>query len=132
VRLELRFVSVQELTDFYRAADVLVYPYREITTSGALLTGAVYGKPIVATALPAFEQILRHGETALLVHYGDVGALASALLRLIGDEDLRRTLGERLLANGFPQWPEIASRTYECYRAAVAARSICKPQPVRV
>jgi glycosyltransferase involved in cell wall biosynthesis len=131
VRLELRFVSVQELADFYQGADVLVYPYREITTSGALLTGVVYGKPIVATALPAFEQILRHGDTALLVHYGDVDALASALLRLIGDEELRRTLGERLLASGFPRWAEIASRTCECYRAAVAARSICAGQPVR-
>jgi len=123
VRLELRFVRIDELMDYYSAADVLVYPYSEITTSGALMTGVVYGKAVVATTLPAFEETLRHGETALLVPYGDVNALAAALIRLIGDPTLRKALGARLRESqaGLPRWDEIAKRTYECYRAALGA-----------
>lgn len=122
VRLELRFVSVQELDEFYDAADILAYPYSEITTSGALLTGVGRGKAVVATQLPFFKRILRHDATALLVPYGDVDCLADSLLRLIGDPDLRQSLGAHLLESqaGLPRWEEIASRTCDCYRAAVS------------
>ncbi len=121
VRLELRFVSVEEMRDYYAAADLLVYPYSEATTSGALMTGLAYGKPIIATKLPSFESTLCDGKTALLVRYGDTEALAKSLLTLIRQEPLRRALGERLrqVRTTAPGWPEIARLTEECYRAAV-------------
>ena len=133
VRLELRFVPVQELADFYQAADILVYPYSEITTSGALMTGILRGKAIIASALPAFEQILRHGETGLLVRYGDIDALASSLLRLIRDPGFRRGLCERLCESQAraPRWADIARRTCECYRAAISDQARWSGQPVR-
>jgi glycosyltransferase involved in cell wall biosynthesis len=133
VRLELRFVPVQELADFYQAADVLVYPYSEITTSGALMTGVVHGKAVVATALPAFEDMLRHDETALLVRYGDVDGLAATLLRLIGDSELRQALGTRLRESqaGFPRWDDIARRTCECYQAAVSEKPSYEGRGIR-
>jgi glycosyltransferase involved in cell wall biosynthesis len=121
VRLELRFVSLSELADFYLAADVLVYPYSEVTTSGALMTGLGYGKAIVASKLPAFEELLRHQGNAMIVSYGDVEGLAKTLARLIGDPGLRRRLGEcarESHMNG-PQWPEIAKDTLECYESAL-------------
>jgi glycosyltransferase involved in cell wall biosynthesis len=123
VRLDLRFVSVQEMAEYYEAADVAVYPYREITTSGALLTGIVRGKAIVATRLPAFEQILRHEDNALLVRYGDAGDLAATLLRVVRDPALRRALGRRLLESqaDIPRWSQIAGRTAQCYRAVLSA-----------
>lgn len=131
VRLDLRFVAVGELTDFYEAADVLVYPYSDITTSGALLTGIVRGKAIVASRLPAFEQVLRDEETALLVPYGDAQGLADALLRLIKDEDLRDSLSKQLSERqaAIPRWKEIAERTCDCYRAAVSQQRHYIGQP---
>ncbi|MGH9592916.1 MAG: glycosyltransferase, partial [Bryobacteraceae bacterium] len=119
VRLDLRFVSVEELADYYTAADVLVYPYREITTSGALMTGINYGKAIVATHQPAFQQVLREGENALMVDYGDVEGLAGRIERLIDDPTLRARLGDRARISGANavQWPEIAEKTLACYQA---------------
>ncbi len=118
VHLDFRFVSVTELTDYYNAADVVVYPYREITTSGALMTGIGYGKAIVATRQPAFRQILRDGDNALMVDYGDVEELAERLRRLVDDPGLRTRLGDQArksFVNG-PQWPDIAEQTLACYR----------------
>jgi glycosyltransferase involved in cell wall biosynthesis len=133
VLLDLRFVSVEELSGLFEAADVLVYPYREITTSGALMTGVVHGKAIVATALPAFEQILRHGESALLVRYGNVEELALALLRLIRHPELRRAMGERLLESQgrISRWEDIAERTIACYRTVISDAPSRKPVFVR-
>ncbi len=120
VRLELRFVPVDELVTYYHAADVLVYPYREITTSGALMTGITFGKAMVATGLPAFQGLLRDGVNALLVRYGNIDGLTETLLRLIGDEALRARLAQRQSEIELPSWTDIAQQTCECYRAALA------------
>ncbi len=59
VHLEFRFITTEELVALYRAADIVVYPYRAITTSGALATGLALGKTIVASDLPVFREFLR-------------------------------------------------------------------------
>jgi len=79
VDLRLEFIPVEQLPLLCQSADILVYPYKTGTTSGALLTGLNYGKAIVATTLPFFREYLRDEDTALLVEYGDVAALASSL-----------------------------------------------------
>lgn len=119
VQLTLRFVSVSQLEDYYTAADILVYPYAEATTSGALLTGIGYGKAILATRLPAFEQILRHADNSLLVSYGDTPQLAIELERLIAEPDLRQLLSQRLAQSRRkePGWDVIAQKTAACYTA---------------
>lgn len=124
VSLDCRFVSVAELADYYSAADVIVYPYREITTSGALMTGIGYGKAIVATRQPAFRQLLSDGENCLMVDYGDVEELRTRLSQVIGDPRLRVRLGAaagRSYASG-PQWPKIATQTELCYREAMRGK----------
>jgi glycosyltransferase involved in cell wall biosynthesis len=123
VQLVLRFVSVEELQHFYEAADILVYPYSEITTSGALMTGVGFGKAIVASALPGFEQLLRHNDNALLVRYGDVDSLANALVRLAGDRELRLRLARRLRGTRahLPRWVDIAKQTSRWYHAVLSS-----------
>lgn len=118
VLLDLRFLTVDEVRTCLDSADVLAYPYKDITTSGALLTGVNYGKAVVATALPAFELLLEHERNSLMVPYGDTAALAGALGRLIGDRALRDRLGRELSQAEFRStgWKEIAAATRECYR----------------
>jgi glycosyltransferase involved in cell wall biosynthesis len=69
----------------------------------ALLEAASCGKPIVATDVPGCRDVVHHGENGLLVPPRQAAPLATALERVIGDADLRRTLGaggrERVLAN---------------------------------
>jgi len=121
VRLDLRFVTVPELQDYHAAADVLVYPYSEVTTSGALMTGIGYGKAVVASRLPAFEQILRHDHNALLASYGDLGEWSRRLEDLIADPALRRRLGESLRhgPGAVPDWDQIAAETVACYNSVL-------------
>jgi glycosyltransferase involved in cell wall biosynthesis len=117
VRLDLRFVSVAELQDYHSAADVLVYPYSEVTTSGALMTGIGYGKAILASRLPAFEQILRHDQNALLASYGDTVEWALELERLIANPDLRTRLGKT--SSSPADWDQIAAQTVACYESVL-------------
>lgn len=120
VRVDFRFVPDEELPKYYQAADVLVYPYREVTTSGALMTALAYAKAIVATNLPAFREVLRDKETAFLVEYGDVDALASSLSRLIRDPKERERLASGVASSGdFNSWGRIARETRKCYASVL-------------
>jgi glycosyltransferase involved in cell wall biosynthesis len=51
------------------------------------------GLPAIATAVAAMPEVVRDGETGLIVPPGDTGALAAALRTLITNGDLRRRLG---------------------------------------
>lgn len=57
------------------------------------LEAAAAGKPIVATAMGGLRDIVRDGETGLLVPPEEREALAAALQRLIADGELRARLG---------------------------------------
>jgi glycosyltransferase involved in cell wall biosynthesis len=104
---------------FYRAADVAVYPYQQITTSGALMTGVAHRKAIVATTLPPFREVLDHGQNALLADYGDEQALGEALITLIRDPALRERLAAAASSAGTQQcsWSKIAELTIGCYES---------------
>jgi len=117
VQLHLRFISTEELVALYRAADIVVYPYRAITTSGALATGLALGKTIVASNLPVFRELLTDRENALLVDPQNSGELATALTNLSSDSPLRSQLAANVLAMHFgdESWLSIANRTKDFY-----------------
>jgi glycosyltransferase involved in cell wall biosynthesis len=111
----------------YRAADVVVYPYRAITTSGALATGLALGKTIVASNLSVFRELLTHRENALLVDPEDSVELAGALIELAQDAGLRERLASRVRAMNFgaQYWISIAKKTVQAYEGTL----ISPPNP---
>lgn len=125
VLLEFRFLPLEELMALYAAADVLVYPYKAITASGALMTGLAQGKAIVATSLPPFLELLRDGENARIVNYGDTQQLADTLADLITDPEKRERLAHAVAAkqSGARSWAEIGKLTVEFYEKIKATGS---------
>ncbi len=56
VRWHAQFVPDDQVQLWMNAADAVVLPYRQITTSGAAMLAWSFGKPVVAPALPAFTE----------------------------------------------------------------------------
>jgi glycosyltransferase involved in cell wall biosynthesis len=121
VELKLEFISALELVQLYRESDVVVYPYRAITTSGSLATGLALGKTIIASDLPVFRELLIDHQNALLVDLRYRDALANALIELVEDGSLRESLaaGVRAMNFGEQSWTSIAKKTIEAYREAL-------------
>ena len=122
VRFNFRFASVEELAASYRAAQIVVYPYRAITTSGALATGLALGKPIIASNLPVFRELLTDGKDALLVDSSNTMELAEAIIRCASDPKLLNRLAAAVREKEFGEksWTSIAEKTREVYKNLIS------------
>ncbi len=121
VVLDFRFVSTEEVAELQASADIVVYPYASITTSGALMTATGHSKAVIASALAGFQDVLQHEENALLVPYGEIDAWADALVRLAADPEMRNKLAEQLSETQahVPGWDKIAEQTAGLYRSVI-------------
>ena len=80
--------------DFFAGLDVFALPSRWDSFGIVLLEAWANGAPNVVYRAGGPAWLVRHEQDGLLVKCGDVDGLTAALLRLAGDEALRRQLGE--------------------------------------
>jgi glycosyltransferase involved in cell wall biosynthesis len=74
--------------------DILVQPSHRETFGRVLLEAMASRRPVIATRVGGMPEIVRHGETGLLVPPGDPQALAAATLTLLADPATRQAMGE--------------------------------------
>jgi glycosyltransferase involved in cell wall biosynthesis len=122
VRLVPRFVTDAELPAYFRRADLVVLPYREIEQSGVLFTALAFGKPLLVSDVGGFAELAERG-VAHAVAPGDAHALHDALASLLTDPAALASLGERSLAaaSGEYGWQQIAQRTLALYEQLLRA-----------
>jgi glycosyltransferase involved in cell wall biosynthesis len=118
VRFVARFVPDAELAAIMRRADLVALPYRDVDQSGVLYAALAFGKPIVASAVGGFPEVLHDHGAGLLVPPGDPSALTAALDELLRDTHERERLaaGARAAAAGPYSWDAIARSTLDLYR----------------
>ncbi|GAB4137039.1 MAG: glycosyltransferase family 4 protein [Thermogutta sp.] len=76
------------------ACDVLTLTSRQESFGLVLLEAAAFGKPVIATRAEGPAEVVREGETGLLIPPGDDAALAEALALLADRRDVRQRMGQ--------------------------------------
>ena len=117
VRFVPRFVTEPEIPAYFRRADLVVLPYREIDQSGVLYTALAFGNALLLTDVGGFGEVAALG-AAELVPPEDADALRASMQRLIEDPDERARLAEgaRQAARSHYSWDEVAGRTMALYK----------------
>jgi glycosyltransferase involved in cell wall biosynthesis len=87
-------LPLPETADFYAALDLFALPSRTDSFGIVILEAWANGLPVVAAAAGGLIEVVRDGETGILVPFGDVDRLASALGRLLDRLEEGRALGE--------------------------------------
>ena len=82
-----------ELPAAYAAADMLVWPAINEAFGMALLEAQAAGLPVIAGDSGGVAEIVRHGETGLVVEEGDAKVFAAAVADLIGNAEKRPVMG---------------------------------------
>jgi D-inositol-3-phosphate glycosyltransferase len=78
-----RFVAAAEVGCCFAAADVVVLPYWSASQSAVAPLAMACGRPVVATAVGGLPDLIRPGETGMLVPPRDATALADAIARAL-------------------------------------------------
>jgi len=119
------YVSAEELVRSYQMSDVFCAPSTGQESFGIVLLEAMAaGRPIVASRIPGYAEVLTDGREGLLVPPQDAPALAVALARLLADADLRRAMGERGRQTArLYDWARVAGDILGYYDEMIDARS---------
>jgi glycosyltransferase involved in cell wall biosynthesis len=111
VRLLARYIADAEVEALFKAADVVVLPYRSATQSGVTHVAYALGIPVITTNVGGLAETVVPGETGLVVPPEDPAALAEAIARYFEDD-----MGPRLCAGvervrGTHSWEALARET---------------------
>jgi glycosyltransferase involved in cell wall biosynthesis len=121
VRFVDRFLGRVELTRWLEAADVFVTPYPKLDqiVSGTLSYAMGAGRAIVSSPYTYAAELLAD-DRGVLVEPRSATALARALNRVLGDDELRASLGRRAYAHSRQMvWPAVGARYRTVFERAV-------------
>jgi glycosyltransferase involved in cell wall biosynthesis len=122
VAATFEWVGDEDLARHFQAADVAVFPFREITNSASVLLAQSFHRPVVIPDLSALSDIPSDGALRFSVAADGPGdPLVAALLRMehLTPEEYRE-MGDAAFAwASRNDWPTIARETMEVYRLAL-------------
>jgi glycosyltransferase involved in cell wall biosynthesis len=108
------------ITEF-RRHDLLVFPSTYEGFGLVVLEAMSQGLPVVATPVGCVPQLVRDGESGIVIPPRDSTAVAAAVARLMESGDERARLGANAAAAvSSMTWRRTAERTLEVYRKAIA------------
>ncbi|MGX2040717.1 glycosyltransferase family 4 protein [Methylocaldum sp. MU1018] len=110
VIFDIRYIPIQEVSELMRLATVVVFPYLSATQSGPLMIAHAFGRPIVATSVGNFPEVVKEGETGFLVPPASPPALAEAIGKILANPDLAGAMGDnaKAIAEKLYDWNAIA------------------------
>lgn len=115
------WVKNEELPRYYNLADIFVLPSTARTESFGIVIAEAQacGLPVIVSNWPGSRETLKEGETGLLVKPGDIDDLAEKLLRLLGDDELRKKMagGARERAAAMYDWDSVIRKIDEMYNS---------------
>ena len=114
----LGFIANDELTQLYRDADIFVVPSVYESFGVVYIEAMMYAKPVIGCRAGGIPEVVKEGESGILIDPHDVQGLVKAVGRLIEDESLRKTMGSkarRLCEENF-SYELMVKRTESMYR----------------
>ncbi len=111
------YVSYEELPRYYKTADIFCAPATGRESFGIVLLEAMaVGKPVIASSIEGYANVVTDGAEGLLVPPKDDKALAQALISLMTDESLRQQMGVGGRAKALEySWEHVAQRVLNYY-----------------
>lgn len=122
VEIHNRYLGNEEIITFLHRSSLVAAPYLDATQSAVALTAFEFGKPLVASRVGTFPELVRDGYNGRLIPPGDGQALRKVLIEILKDRDgLRRmqaNVAKRCREDDM-NWDSVAERNLQMYRRAI-------------
>jgi glycosyltransferase involved in cell wall biosynthesis len=120
IQWKLGYISDEEAGNILRRASVFVLPHKHFEAqSGALMAMLPFGKPIIATTVGGFPDILNDGVHGYLVEPNNIDALTRAMVTILTAPAQRVKMGlaVRQLTRRDLSWNSVARKTIRLYES---------------
>src|SRR5262245_29013118 len=123
ILLKIEYIPDDETEVYFKAADLLVLPYRYIYQSGVLFLSYGFGLPVVATDVGSLREDVIEGRTGFLCRPDDPEDLAQTIQRYFASAVYQR-LHDTRKAIAIPaevpySWDAVGAMTYQVYRGVL-------------
>lgn len=117
-------IEQDTLIQYLGLADVVVLPFRFWPYTECPLTileSMAMGRPVITTYAGALPEIVKDGETGILVTPGNARVLSQAIMKLLGNKDLSIRIGKtaRKYVEEFHDWNVITRLTLNVFQKAI-------------
>jgi len=122
------FIPDEDIELYFKAADVLILPYKHIFQSGPLFMSYNFGLPVIASNVGSFKEDVIEGETGFICRPEDPEDLAEKI-DLYFNSNLYKNLETNRnkimeYANEKYSWEKIGETTYSVYKSLLNHRRI--------
>lgn len=117
VQFRLGYVEENEIPSYFQSVSVVALPYKTIGQSGVAVAACTFGKAIVATRCGGLEELVEEAGNGILVPVGDSEGMASAIVKIIQDDGLRKKYeaNSKRYAEQNLSWDLVAEKTASVY-----------------
>jgi D-inositol-3-phosphate glycosyltransferase len=124
---KIGYIPDEEVELYFKAADILVLPYKEISQSGVLVLAYSFGLPVIAADVGSLRDDIMEGETGFLFKPCNHADLAQSI-KMYFDSDLFRNLSLRRrkirnYANQRYSWSTVGDMTLKVYEDVLVRKS---------
>jgi len=79
------FIADAEVEKYFIASDVVALPYRRISHSGVLHLAYSFGRPVIATNVGDFEEIIEEGKSGFVLSSNNPESLSEKIIQAFSD-----------------------------------------------
>jgi glycosyltransferase involved in cell wall biosynthesis len=115
---DTRYLPMEEVGPLMDLATVVVYPYISSTQSASIQAAYACGKPVIATRVGGLPDVVKEGESGLLVEPNCPEELSEAIIKIIHNPELAKQMGRCALEISETNfaWNPIAENIVGVYR----------------
>ena len=118
VMCDIRYIKDEEIEYYYSACDINILPYLDVYQSGVIQLAYAYKKPVIATDIQAFTNIVKDGVNGYICKVNNHTSLQKAIIRALNNKDNLDKMGEignRVILEKF-SWKDISFKIKSLYK----------------
>jgi glycosyltransferase involved in cell wall biosynthesis len=116
IKIVNKFVSNEEVGEYYLASDLNILPYRSATQSGILNVSYGFLKPVLVTNVGGLSETVINGKTGIVIESNSPEAIVKgvkAFFKLYGKIDFSENIKDYIKENKFENLPELFQQIIE-------------------
>ena len=130
-----RFISNEEIVNLIESCSMVVLPYTSASQSGVPMTVFSFCKPIIASNIAGFKEVIDHLKTGVLVDDLTGQGFATSIEKLLANESLIEDMEQNIRMKysvGEFSWTAIADQTVRFYTEQIGGNHKNAPQTIRL